>query len=189
MVKKQTKIISSKILKMDENNQYGMAKTKPLPCGCIKKRDRPPILAEFNKILDEISHKDSAGHLFIVDIKFNNVNPKTLLFNELYPPIFEKNKKMEPYGRSTLQLLSIMVRNKGEDKINSFPYNSKTHAKLKEKKYVALYAEDLHLLMTRAGSLVTHIYKHFTFSQLKFQKDFVVMNQKARQTASVEKDF
>ena len=95
--KKQTKRISSKILKIHENNQYGMAMTKPLPYGCIKKRDRPPTLAEFNKILDEISHKDSTGHLFIVDIKFNNVNPKTLLFNELYTSIFEKNKIMEPY--------------------------------------------------------------------------------------------
>ena len=35
--KKQTKRISSKILKMDENSQYGMAMTKPLPYGCIKK--------------------------------------------------------------------------------------------------------------------------------------------------------
>ena len=84
-----------------------------------------------------------------------------------------------------------MVKNEGKDKINFFPYNSKTHSTLKEKKYVALYAEDLHFLITRAGWLVTHIYKHFTFSQPKFKKDFVVMNQKARQTAtsSVEKDF
>ena len=98
---------------------------------------------------------------------------------------------MEPYERSTLQLLNIMVRNVGKDKINSFPYNSKTHSTLKEKKYVALYAEDLHFLITWAGLLVTHIYKHLTFSQSKFKKDFVVMNQKGRQTAtsSVEKDF
>ena len=101
--------------------------------GCIKKRDRPPTLAEFNKILDEISHKDSTGHLFIVDIKFNNVNPKALLFNELHPSVFEKNKKLEPYERSTPQPLSIMLRNEGKDKINSFPYYSKTHSTLKEK--------------------------------------------------------
>ena len=82
----------------------------------LKKKDQPPTLAEFNKILNEISHEDSVGHLFIVDIKFNNINPKTLLFNELYPPIFEKNKKMEPYERSTLQLLSIMLRDKGKEK-------------------------------------------------------------------------
>ena len=79
---------------MDESNQYGMAMTKPLPYGCIRKKDQPPTLAEFNKILNEICHKDSVRHLFIVKIKFNEINPKTLLFNEFYPPIFEKNKKM-----------------------------------------------------------------------------------------------
>ena len=131
--KKQTKRISSKILKMDENNQYGQAMTKPLQYGCIKKQEHVPSMAEFNKILDKISHDNNIEHLFIVDIKFHNVNPKTLLFNEIYPPIFEKNKKMEPYERSTLQLMSIMVRNEEKDKINSFPCTSKTHSKLKEK--------------------------------------------------------
>ena len=38
MAQKQTKRLSSKILKMDENSQYGMAITKPLPYGCIKKK-------------------------------------------------------------------------------------------------------------------------------------------------------
>ena len=33
----QNKRISTKILKLDENNQYGNAMTKPLPFGCIKK--------------------------------------------------------------------------------------------------------------------------------------------------------
>ena len=78
---------------MDENNQYGMAMTKPLPFGCIKKRENPPILTEFSRILDALSHDNNIGHLFIADIKFHNVNPKTLLFIELYPPIFEKDKK------------------------------------------------------------------------------------------------
>ena len=41
--------------------------------------------------------------------------------------------KMEPYERSTLQLLSIMVRDEGKEKIDSFPYNSKTYLTLKEK--------------------------------------------------------
>ena len=34
----QLKRFSSKIIKMDENNQYGMAMTRPLPYGCIKKK-------------------------------------------------------------------------------------------------------------------------------------------------------
>ena len=38
--KKQTRRISSKILKMGENNQYGKAMTKPLVYGCIKKKKR-----------------------------------------------------------------------------------------------------------------------------------------------------
>ena len=32
-----------------------------------------------------------------------------MLFNEIYPPIFEKNKKMKPFERSTLQLMNILV--------------------------------------------------------------------------------
>ena len=98
---------------------------------------------------------------------------------------------MGPFERSALQLLSIMVRGEKKEKINAFPYTSKTHSTLKEKKYIPIYAEDFHFLITRAGWLDTHIYKYFTFEQSKFKKDFVVMNQKARQkaTSSVEKDF
>ena len=38
MEKKQLKRFSSKILKMDENNQYWQAMAKPLPYGCVKKK-------------------------------------------------------------------------------------------------------------------------------------------------------
>ena len=78
---------------MDENSQYGQAMTKPLPYGCIKKQEHPLSLLEFNKILDKISHDDKIGYLFIVDIKFHSKNPKALLFNEIYLPIFEKIRK------------------------------------------------------------------------------------------------
>ena len=53
-----------------------------------KKKDNPPSLTEFNIILDGISHYSPTGHFFIVDIRFKNINPKTL-FCELYLPIFE----------------------------------------------------------------------------------------------------
>ena len=81
---KQTKRIVSKILKIDKNNQYGQAMTKALPYGCIKKqkqKTKKTTLLEFNKILDKISHDDKIGHHFVVDIKFYNKNPNTLLFN------------------------------------------------------------------------------------------------------------
>ena len=119
---------------MDKNNQYGMAMTKPLPYGCIKKQDKVPSMTEFNKMLDCISHDDKIGNLFTVDIKFHNINEKTLLFNEIYPPIFQKNKKIDPFERSTLQLMNVIVRDEEKDKFNTFAYNSKTHSTLKEKK-------------------------------------------------------
>ena len=67
--------------------------TKAFPYSCIKKQRTVPTLIASNIILDSISHDDRAGHLFIEDIKFHDINPKTLLFNEIYSPTFEKNKK------------------------------------------------------------------------------------------------
>ena len=88
-------------------------------------------LTEFNKILDSISHDDKIGHLFTVSIKFDQIYEKTLLFNETYLPIFQKNKKIDRFERSTLQLMSAMIR---DEKKKSFPFHSKTHSTLKEKK-------------------------------------------------------
>ena len=87
--------------------------------------------------------------------------------------------------------MSIIVRDEEKEKINSFPYKSKTHSTLKEKRFVTLHAEELHFLISKAGWLVTHSYAHYIFEQSKFKKDFVIMNQKSRKTASskVEKDF
>ena len=64
--------------------------TKPLPYSCIKKVKTPSLL-EFKCILSSFSHENKIGHLFVVDIKFHDKNPKTILFNEIYTPIFEKN--------------------------------------------------------------------------------------------------
>ena len=128
-------------------------------------------MVEFNKILDKISHEDNIGHLFIVDIKFHDKNSKTLLFTKIYTP-FEKNTKMEPFERSTLQLMTISQRNEEKKSIKSFPYNSKTHSTLKDIKFIPLYAEDLHFLIKRAGWLVTHIYDHFTPRKTKMVIEF-----------------
>ena len=86
-----------------------------------------------------------------MDITFHNINEKTVLFNELYPPIFEKDKKVDPYERFTLELLSVAVRNEEKNTIKGLHYNSKIHSTLKEKKFILLYAGDLHFLITRAG--------------------------------------
>ena len=76
--------------------------TKALSYRCIKRQEHLPSLVEFNKMLDKISHEYNIGHIFIVDIKFHDKNPKTLLLNEIYPPICGKNTKMESFERSTI---------------------------------------------------------------------------------------
>ena len=103
-----------------------------------------------------------------------------MLFNEIYTPIFEKSKLVKPYERSVLQLLSVLSGNEEKDIINAFKHNAKTHSIMKEKKVIPLYAERLHFLMTRAGWLITKIFKHYTFEQACFKKEFVTMNQNAR---------
>ena len=43
---------SSKIIEMDENNQYGFAMTKPLPYRCIKEKKNLPTLEELAVLLE-----------------------------------------------------------------------------------------------------------------------------------------
>ena len=84
--------------------------TKPLPYGCMKRQEHPPSFVKFNKILDRISHEDKIGHLFIVDIKFHNINPKTLLFNKIYPPIFEKKTRKWSHMKGQPSSLSVLFK-------------------------------------------------------------------------------
>ena len=75
---------------MDENNQYGMAVTKPLPCGCIKRKEKTFSFEELDQLLKSVTLQDKIGHIFTIDIEFSGINPKTLLSNEIYLPILEK---------------------------------------------------------------------------------------------------
>ena len=77
----QLKRFSSKIIKMDENNQYGMAMTRLLPCGRIKRKEKILNFEELDQLLKSITLEDKIGHIFTVDIEFSDINPKTLLFN------------------------------------------------------------------------------------------------------------
>ena len=148
-------------------------------------------LEELSELLKSVTLDDKIGHLFTVDIKFSDINPKTLLFNEIYPSIFEKNKKNLPHGRSTVQIMSRTQEKKKKEEISALPFNAKTHSTLKEKILVTLYAEDFFFLTTRAGWKVTKMYDHYTFKQERFKGDFLVMNQNACKLAKtkVEKDF
>ena len=66
---KTKKRVITKILKLDENNQYGHGMTKSLPTGCIK--DNSDLSWKtFNLLLESVSLEDRIGHLYIVDIEF-----------------------------------------------------------------------------------------------------------------------
>ena len=101
-----TKSVITKILKLDENNQYGYGMTKPLPTGCIK-QDPDITWRTFNLLLERVSFENSIGNLFVVDIEFDyyNASAKQRVYNEIYPSIIEKQTVIDPCERSVYQLL------------------------------------------------------------------------------------
>ena len=70
--------------------------------------------------------------------------------------------------------MSIINRDEKKDLVRSFKANCKTHSTLEEKQLIPLYAEHIHVLVKRAGWLVTRIYQHFTFEQSKFEKTLLL---------------
>ena len=183
--------IISKILKLDENNQYGYAMTRPMPTGCIKENNSPSWL-KFNLLLETVDLEDKIGHLFVVDIEFDieNADERKMLYNEIFPPIIEKEKILEANERSLFQLLELYQVTE-DRKPKAYRCTAKSHATLFPKKCIPLYLEDLRFLIKRVGWVVTKLYAHFTFEQDTIKKDFVLMNQFARQNATndIEKNF
>ena len=71
--KAEKKGVITKILKLDENNQYSHGMTKPLPNGSII--DDSDISWElFNLLLEKVSFEDKIGHFFVVDTVFDSKN-------------------------------------------------------------------------------------------------------------------
>ena len=87
------KRVITKIVKFDENNQYGYAMTRPMPTRCIK-QNASPSWVTFNLLMEKVTLEDKIGHLFVVDIEFDfeNASHRQLTYNEIFPPIIEKKK-------------------------------------------------------------------------------------------------
>ena len=102
--KLEDKRIVTKILKIDENNQYGNAVT-------VKKQKFCPNLRKFNLFIENLLPGDKISHLFIVDIKYDveHTNKRPLPFNEIYTPVF--GKKKVPSERSAFSLMGTMKKN------------------------------------------------------------------------------
>ena len=111
------------------------------------------------------------------------------MYNEIFPPIIEKQKTLEANERSLFQLLELFDQR--EDKPKSYRCTVKSHATMFPKTCIPLYIEDLRFLIKRAGWIVTKLFSHFIFEQDAFKKEFVLMNQKLTQNAknNIEKNF
>ena len=97
-------------MKLDENNHYGMAMTKPVPTGCIKD-DKDILWQTFNFLLESVSFEDKIGHLYIVDIIFDvkKVTKRQFAYNEIYLPIIEKRKAIDPCEAQFFNYLSKLL--------------------------------------------------------------------------------
>ena len=182
--------IISKILKFDENNQYGHAMTKPMPVGRIN--DKVPNWLEFNLLLEKVDLDDERGHLFLVDIEFDHkkASPRQIMYNEMFPPIVEKKKILEANERSVFQLFELYSTTQKENP-KSYKLSAQSLATLFPKRYIPLYLEEIKFLITRCGWRVTKLYRHFYFEQKRFKRDFILINQKARQESKnlIERNF
>ena len=188
--KTQKKRVISKILKLDENNQYGNGMRKPLPTGCIKD-DSDISWATFNFSMETVDFKDTIGHLYIVDIEFDyeNATEKMMAYNEIYPPIIEKHKIIDPCERSVFQLLEQYKE--GERSALGYKSMSKAHATMLKKHFLPMYLEELAFVIKKVGWKVTKIHVHLTFEQKRFKQTFILMIQNSRQESKndIEKDF
>ena len=189
--KAQKKRVITKILKLDENNQYGNGMTKPFPTGCMK--DDSDISWEtFNILREKVNFEDEIGHLYVVDTIFDskNATKKQFVYNEIYPPIIEKKKIIDPCERYVFQLLEQYKENDSHNPV-AYRATRKAHATMLKKKFLPLYLEYLAFVIKRVGWKVTKIHAHLTFEQKRFKKDFILMNQKSRQESknNIEKHF
>ena len=180
----------SKIIKFDENSQYGFAMTKLMPGGAIKEKDAS--WTEYNLLFEKVSLDDKKGHIFVVDIEFDYLQATDcqIIYNEILPPFIEKSTKINANERSIYQLLELYSEdNRGNPK--NYKVSTKAHSNLLAKKFVPLYLEEIKFAVLRCGWKVTKLYKHYYFDQERFKRNFILMNQKARQEAGdkVESDF
>ena len=77
-----------------------------MPTGCINDGD-DLSWEKFNILLEKVDSENEIGHLFVVDIMFDlkSATKRQLVYNEMYPPIMEKKKIIDPCERSVFELL------------------------------------------------------------------------------------
>ena len=187
----QPKRVITKILKLDENNQFGFGMTKPFPTGCTK-ANSDISLKNLNDLIRTLDIDSTIEHLYVFDIEFDqkNATQNQITYNEIYPPIIKKQKVIDPCERSIYQLLEQhSTTEKGKPRL--YKATKRAHATMFKNIFQPMYLEQIVFAAVRAGWKVTNIYLQYTFEQERFKRDFILMNHKSRQNAknSVGKYF
>ena len=99
-----------------------------MPIGCIKDND-DISWGTVNFLL--VSFEDTIGHLYIVDTEFDvkNATEREFAYNEIYPPIIEKQRINDPCERSVFQLLEQFIRGE-KNAPKAYRSTAKAHANL-----------------------------------------------------------
>ena len=81
----------------------------------------------FNNLLESVSFDDTIDHLYEFD--FKNVTEREFAYNEIYLPIIEKQRIIDPCERSVFQLIEQFVM--GENNVlKAYRSTAKAHANL-----------------------------------------------------------
>ena len=150
----------------------------------ILRKTNPRLGLNLNLLLERVDLDNPIGYLFLVDIFFyeKNSTEKEYLYNEIFPPIIQKQNTFDANERSAYQLLELF--HKTNDKPQSYRCTAKSHATMFPKQFIPLYLEDLRFLIKRCGWKMTKIFWTICF-------DFVLNNQCKRQNAKtiIKKNF
>ena len=139
---------SGSCIKLDANNQYRFAMTKPMSTCAIKEK-LSWTCKTFDLLLESVSIDDPLGDLFVVDIKFDygKATEKQLLLNEILRPVIKKHKILVPQERAIYQLFEHFEKtNKGNPK--AYRCTQKSHATLFPKKFIPFYLEEITIFST-----------------------------------------
>lgn len=167
--------VFSKNFKLDENNQFGFAMTKPLPIGVFKCKQEVSMEILDNSV-DRFDPNSKIGEIFVVDIEFDSYDvPREKMYNEVFPCIFESKSKVTVDNRSLYQLLSTMSTGKMVD-VLKLKATEKTHATLRPKKRLPMFIDHTHFLTKRVGWKVTKVHKYYTFEQEPFKRQYILKN-------------
>ena len=117
------KRVVTKILKLDENKQYGYSMRKPLPTGCVKE-NKNFSWVYFNILIESIDLKDKIGHLFVVDIYLTlKMQTRSSYFIMKFFHQLLRNRKFLKCTNFCIPTSRIIWQNKRETKV--VPLHSK----------------------------------------------------------------